>query len=103
MTSPASRFATSGSKLGSAAAMARRKRRVIMRNWNRPPIIAVLLAVLSLAALAGCTQREEPTMMSPGGAQLSEAVAPYTLAFISRNFDSENNTTTFTYQLQNTA
>jgi hypothetical protein len=31
--------------------------------------------------------------MAPGQAQLSEAVAPYTLAFISRNYDSENNTT----------
>ena len=72
--------------------MARRKRRVIMRNWKRPPIIAVLFAVLSLAALGGCTQRE-PSTMAPGQAQLSEAVAPYTLAFISRNYDSENNTT----------
>ena len=71
-----------------------------MRNWKRPPIIAVLF-VLAMAALGGCTQRE-PSTMAPGQAQLSEAIAPYTLAFISRSYDSENNTTTFNYQLQNT-
>lgn len=71
-----------------------------MRNWKRPPIVAVLFAI-AIAALAGCTQRE-PSTMAPGQAQLSEAIAPYTLAFISRSYDSENNTTTFNYQLQNT-
>jgi hypothetical protein len=58
--------------------------------------------VLSLAALAGCTQRESPTMMSPGSSQFSTATSPYTLAFISRSYNSENNQTTFLYQLQNT-
>ncbi|HKW14034.1 MAG TPA: SdrD B-like domain-containing protein [Candidatus Krumholzibacteria bacterium] len=70
-----------------------------MRTWNRPPLIAVVLAVV--AALAGCTQRESPELMSPGSTQFSEAVAPYTLAFISRAYDSETNQTTFQYQLQN--
>jgi hypothetical protein len=73
-----------------------------MRTWNRPPIIALLFAVAMLA-FAGCTQREAP-LMAPGdtSAHLSEAVSPYTLAFISRGYDSESNQTTFLYQLQNT-
>lgn len=74
-----------------------------MRNWKRPPIIAILLAI-SLAALAGCTQREAP-LMAPGGTSplLSEAISPYTLVFLSRDYDSESDQTTFHYQLQNTS
>jgi hypothetical protein len=60
-----------------------------------------VLFALIVAVLASCTQRESPSLMSPGSTY-STAVAPYTLAFISRTYDSENNTTTFSYQLQNT-
>lgn len=105
MTSRASRFATSGSKLrlrGREVVSSRQRKGTKMRTWNRPPIIA-LLSAIAMLALAGCTQREAP-LMGPGGgkAALSEAVSPYTLAFISRVYDSESNQTTFTYQLQNT-
>jgi hypothetical protein len=41
--------------------------------------------------------------MAPGTATFSEAVSPYTLAFVSRTYDSESNQTTFLYQLQNTS
>ncbi|HET6347632.1 MAG TPA: SdrD B-like domain-containing protein [Candidatus Krumholzibacteria bacterium] len=73
-----------------------------MRTWNRPPIIALLFSI-ALALLAGCSQQDapvfSPTKTSP---VLSADVSPYTLVFISRAYDSENNQTTFTYQLQNT-
>ena len=73
-----------------------------MRNWKRPPIIAVLFAI-GLVALAGCTQREAP-LMAPGDTSplLSEAISPYTLVFLSSDYDSESDQTTFHYQLQNT-
>jgi len=60
--------------------------------------------VMGLLALAGCTQREAPGFdpVSPGSAKFSEAISPFTLAFISRSYDVELNQTTFTYQLQNT-
>lgn len=74
-----------------------------MRNWNRPPIIAVLVAV-AVTALAGCTQREAPGF-DPNSqtAKFTEAVAPFGLVYQSSAYDSDNNQTTFTYQLQNTA
>lgn len=72
-----------------------------MSNWKRPPIIAVLFAV-AVVALAGCTQRETPGFdpNSPS-AKFTEAVAPFGLAFQASTYDSENDQTTFTYQLQN--
>lgn len=73
-----------------------------MFNWKRPPIVAVMFSV-AVVALAGCTQREAPGFdPNTSGANFSEAIAPYTLAFISRDYDSESDQTTFTYQLQNT-
>jgi len=74
-----------------------------MRTRNRPPIFAALFAV-ALLALIGCSQREAP-MLAPtetGAVNFSEAISPFTLAFISRSYDSESNQTTFLYQLQNT-
>src|SRR5712672_4684113 len=105
MTSRVSRFATSGSKhrpRSREGVSSRQRKGTKMRTWNRPPIIALLFTVAMLA-LAGCTQREAP-LMGPGStkAHLSEAVSPYALAFISRDYNSESNQTTFTYQLQNT-
>jgi len=73
-----------------------------MRTWKRPPIIAVMFAV-AVVALAGCTQREAPGFdpNSPT-AKFTEAVAPFGLVYQSSNYDSENDQTTFTYQLQST-
>jgi len=62
-----------------------------------------MLFAVAVVALAGCTQREAPGFdpNSPT-AKFTEAVAPFGLVYQSSNYDSENNQTTFTYQLQNT-
>src|SRR5678815_3978219 len=72
-----------------------------MRIWKRPPIVAVLFAV-AVVALAGCTQREAPGFDPNSSAKFTEAVAPFGLVYQSSSYDSDNDQTTFMYQLQNT-
>ena len=72
-----------------------------MRNWNRSPIIAVLV-VIAIGALAGC-MNEAPLSPVPPTARFSTAAGPVQLAFIERTYDADANATTFRYQLQNTA
>jgi len=72
-----------------------------MRTWKRSPIVALLLA-LAIGGIAGCSN--DAPVYSPTttpGVTWSEAAAPYQLVFISRDYDSENDETTYLYQLQN--
>lgn len=72
-----------------------------MRTWKRLPIVPLLLA-LAIGSIAGCSNDAPP--LSPTatpGVNFSTDVAPYQLVFISRGYDSENDQTTFLYQLQN--
>lgn len=57
---------------------------------------------MAVALLAGCGSHDDPSLLSPSGVRFSEAISPYTIAYLSRSYDSEGNTTTFYYQLQNT-
>lgn len=72
-----------------------------MRTWKRLPIVTLLVAI-AIGSIAGCSK--DAPVYSPTttpGVNWSEAAAPYQLTFISRDYDSESDETTYLYQLQN--